>query len=573
MKKSFHNLSIKVSGQAGQGVKSVGLIIAKAIKRCGFNVFGYTEYPSLIKGGINTYQINISNKSQVATTDKIDILLAWESKTVINDIARINKNGIIIHDKDNIKIESPYIKKNSIKVYALDLENTSKKITGSNLMQNTVALGSLWKILNLDKKVLKQVVKETYNKSKEMIDNNLKCIDEGYKLIEVDCDFKLKPKNTFKEKLLITGNEAIALSAIASGVRLYSSYPMTPASSILTYISIHGPKKGMIVKQAEDEITSANMAIGASHSGTRSFCATSGGGFDLMTEAVSFAGIAEIPFVCNISQRPGPATGAPTWSAQGDLNLAVYSSHGEFPKIVIAPADAEEAFYLTSKAFNLADKFQTPVLILTDKMLAESLYSLKKFDDKKVVIDRGLINFKDDKKERYEITKNGISYRWFPGDKLKPFISNSDEHKTNSYSTEISEEIKIMMDKRKLKMETIEKSIPKATVYNKEGKDLKIISWGSNKNTILKAIEMLEEQGISCSFMNINYIYPLNKKDIKQYLLNGKRAVIFECNMTGQLHNLIKKETGIDIKYKKLKYDGRPFFVEEVIQEIKNILK
>ncbi len=580
MSNNNNKLVLKLAGSAGQGIKTAGLIIARALKRSGFMTFGYTEYPSLIRGGHNVYQIEVYDQNITAVSLETDILLALDQPSIVLHYQEIPQGGAIIYDENTIKIEPDLqkeIETRGIKLYPLKLLEVAKNAGGNVLMKNTVALGALWKLLGIDVEHVKALIAETYNKSQEMVDLNTKCLEAGYNEIKNDETYgsNLTPHDEYKDNMIIAGNEAIAMAAIASGVRLYSSYPMTPASSILTYLAEEGPKYGMIIKQAEDEITSANMVIGAYHGGTRAFCGTSGGGFDLMTEALSLSGITEVPFVCVIGQRPGPGTGVPTGTAQGDLNLAIYAGHGDFARIVIAPGDANEAFYLTSEAFNLAEIFQTPTLILSDKMLGESNYSVKPYDMSKITVSRGKIVAPDGNEHlRYEITEDGVSPRWFPGDDISTYHANSDEHNEKGQSTEDAIEIKAMMDKRARKMATIKASLPEPTIYgDQHNAQIKIVSWGSNKNTILAAMQALEAEGIKCSYMHITYMWPLKTETISTYLVdNNNNAIIFESNASGQLAHLIKTETGIDIKHKHLKYDGKPIFVEEIISALKAIV-
>jgi 2-oxoglutarate/2-oxoacid ferredoxin oxidoreductase subunit alpha len=578
-----NRLVVKLAGAAGQGIKTAGVIIAKSFKRAGYKTFSYTEYPSLIRGGHNVYQIEIYDTPMSSVSQETDILLALDQPSITLHWQEIPEGGAIIYDGNTINLTEEQITAiadKKITLYPIKLLELAQQQGGNALMKNTVALGALWKVTGLDLEVIKPVLAETYNKTKEMVDLNLKCLTAGAEAVvlgENKYTTNLSPKDEFKNDIIITGNEAIALGAIAGGVRLYSSYPMTPASSILSTLAEEGPKYGMIVKQAEDEITAANMVIGANHGGTRAMCGTSGGGFDLMTEALSLAGMTEVPFTCVIGQRPGPATGAPTWTAQGDLNLALHAGHGDFPRIVLAPGDAEEAFYLTTEALNLAEKYQTPVLILSDKYLAENNYSVPKFDMKKVTIDRGKLlqpsEFAANQdKLRYELTEDGVSTRWFPGDNVNTFLANSDEHTTKGYSTEESKEMADMMAKRSRKETTIKQALPDPVIYGDPATaDLVVISWGSNKPTILDAMTALKTKGIKIAFMQVTYIWPLKEETIKTFLSQSKKRAILEGNISGQLHKLIWMYTGIEIEHKLFKYDGRPIFFEEAVAFLSDV--
>ncbi len=468
-----------------------------------------------------------------------------------------------------------------VHVCLLRLLELAKASGGSLLMKNTVSLGAVWKVLGLEFEIMSAVIQERFAKKAEVAKINSDCARAGFDAATLVTSYDLTPPevNAAANQIIITGNEALSLGAIASGVRLYSSYPMTPASSILAYLADEGPKYGMIVKQAEDEITAVNMVIGASTAGTRAMCGTSGGGFDLMTEGISLAGILETPLVVVLGQRPGPATGVPTWTTQGDLNLAIHGGHGEFPRIVMAPGDAEEAFYMMNSAHNLADKYQTPVIFMTDKMMGESSYCHPTFDQSKLTIERGklvsgaeLEQYQD--KMRYADSDDGVSARWLPGDAAAPYLANSDEHTERGFSTEESAEIKMMMDKRMRKAATIKTSLPEPIVYgDMANSDVSIISWGSNKGTIIDAMSELEKSGIKVAYLHIQYLWPLRTELLTEFMKQAKYLIALECNFTGQLAGLIKNETGVDIKDRMLRYDGRPFYVEEIVEHVQKIVK
>ena len=571
---------IKIAGAAGQGIKTAGLIIAKSFKRAGFMTFGYTEYPSLIRGGHNVFQIEVYDEHLSSVSEEVDILLALDQTSVNVHYQELSSTGAIIYDENAITIKPEIlteINKKGISIYPVKLMDEATKVGGNALMKNTVALGSLWKVLDMDLKYIKELITETYNKSQEMIDMNIKCLQAGYDNVTTSQKYtsNLTAKDEFKNNIFITANEAIGLGAIAAGVRLYISYPMTPASSILSYLASNGPKYGMVVKQAEDEITTANIAIGAAHAGTRVMCGTSGGGFDLMTETLSLSGMTEIPFVCVIAQRPGPATGLPTWTAQGDLNLAVFGGHGEFSRIVLAISDVNEAFYMVNEAFNLAEMYQIPVLILTDKYLSESNFSVPRYDMSKIEIKRGkIVQEENDKILRYALTDDGVSPRWFPGDKVATFLANSDEHNTKGYSTEDEKIISESMEKRTRKEKTIYKDFPEPTVIgDPASSDLSIISWGSNKGVIMDVINQLTKNGKKVSYLHVKYIWPLKKEVITKFIKGSKNCVIVEGNVTGQLASLIKRETGLEIPKKLLKYNGRPFTYEELLSQLQKLFK
>jgi 2-oxoglutarate ferredoxin oxidoreductase subunit alpha len=326
----------------------------------------------------------------------------------------------------------------------------------------------------------------------------------------------------------------------------------------------------MVEKQVEDEITAIGSTLGAMFAGTRALTATSGGGFDLMTEHISLSGITEVPLVVVIGQRPGPATGLPTWTTQADLMLALHAGHGEFPRIVIAPSDPEDIYYKLQEAFNISEKYQVPVIFLTDKLLAESLYLTNSFDENKVSIERYLVTEDRENLHRYEDTSNGVSPRWNPGTLKTTYVINSDEHDIDGNVIEDSEGAIKMQEKRHRKVEYILKDIPEPEVIkkNEAGEETKykigLIGWGSTKGVMKDVVDSME--GVAA--LSYTYVFPLKVDTLKSFIDKCERVVMIEGNFNSQLGDLIKLETGIDIKDKILKYDGRPFFLDEVIKKL-----
>jgi 2-oxoglutarate ferredoxin oxidoreductase subunit alpha len=395
-------------------------------------------------------------------------------------------------------------------------------------------------------------------------------------------------------KILITGNEAIALGALRAGLKFYAAYPMTPATSILHFLAGHEHQYKIIVKQTEDELAAMNMVIGASVAGARAMCATSGGGFALMTEALGLGGMIETPLVCAMVSRPGPATGLPTWSAQGDLQFILHAAPDEFPRIILAPGDALEAFQLTFAAFNLADKYQVPVLILSDKLLGESYFTVKKdqFEKRDFRIDRGEIisnvksqmskmQIKNQKSnsvfERYEVTDTGISKRSLPGTPNHLFIANSDEHDEFGLSEEDSKNRVQQMSKRMRKLKTIVKdralSLPQW--YGPKKAKITLIGWGSTKGVCLEVLKNFYPAlaGARINVLHFNQLYPLDIKRVQAELSKIKKSVCVEGNYSGQFADYLFGKTGYSVDHKLLKYDGRPWFVEELEADIRGLLR
>ncbi|MBD3280687.1 2-oxoacid:acceptor oxidoreductase subunit alpha [Candidatus Dojkabacteria bacterium] len=586
-------LTIKIAGAAGQGIKSSGLILSKAIKRSGFHVFGYTEYPSLIRGGHNVFQIEVSNEKVGSITKDTDILLALTKESVDIHLSEFDKDGGILIIDEILHLneeQQKLIDKHKVKIFQLPLLELATEAGGSALMKNTVTLGALWKAIGLDLEILQNIVAEVFDKTEEIVKANKGAAENGYNAIEEE--LKLLEKKLGKvEKngldpendLIIGGNEALALGAIASGVKVYSSYPMTPASSILTNLARWAKNSGMLVKQAEDEITAANMCIGANFAGTRALCGTSGGGIDLMSESISLAGMTETPFVAVLGQRHGAATGAPTWTGQGDLNMAINTGHGEFPRLVMSLSDAEDAFTLTAEAFNFAEKFQIPVLLLTEKYIAESFYTVKNFDTGKITIDRGEVidpDSMDGSELRYKLeTESGVSPRWYPGQNNtknensivhSTFIANSDEHDEKGLSTEDEKTIKIQAKKRAKKLKSLHAVLPEPKILgsqNIEKSDIVFITWGSNKNIVEDAMEILAEQGDQVSIVSFTYIWPLKTKTLMRLAGKESQVHVVEQNQKGQLAELIKAQTGLSFENRILRYDSKPFYLEDILEK------
>jgi 2-oxoglutarate/2-oxoacid ferredoxin oxidoreductase subunit alpha len=596
-----NRLAIKIAGAQGRGVDSIGSIVGKALKREGYCVFGYKEYMSLIHGGHTSYQIDVDTVPVRSSLVEVDVLVSMNYQGIARYLRPshhgqqiIREGGYLIHDVSDWKFsdeDAKVVKDRNITVVVLPIENMLKELNAPLILQNTIFTGYLWKILGKDKRILQEMVKERYAKKEKLIPLNLACVERGYDFDPENISVSITlpdPQDDWKKNLLITGNTALSLGAIHAGVRFYSGYPMTPSSSILSYIATKQNETGMVVKQAEDEITAAQMATGAYFMGTRAMTATSGGGFDLMSETLSMIGMTETPMVLVIAQRPGPATGVPTWTTQGDLHLAVHAAHGEFPRCVIAVSDASDAFTLTAEAHNIAERYQIPVIILTDKHIAECLYCIPPYDQSKIRIDRGKLV--TDQKEldalvpedRFRITEDGISKLWHPGARAPGFNANTDEHLEEGTVTEDSVPVKNMMAKRMRKMTVLSSRLPEPELImkGKRGKgkgekdslDILIVGWGSTKGVMEDVLESSEGseglEGLKIGYLHFTYVWPLKTELFENLAKKAKRMILFEGNYHGQLGKLLKQETGISIEEHVLKYDGRPFFYEEVVEAL-----
>lgn len=561
---------IKIGGSAGQGIKSAGLILSKFISRSGFYIYNYSEYPSLIKGGHNMMQINISNEQIKGPSMFTDILIALNQETVYKHKSSMSANGVIIVDeKSHLNVDHL---PTSVRAIPIPLSKLSMEAGGKDMYINTVSLGCVVKILDMDLSIMKSIVKDEYGDG-ETESNNEKALQLGFDFIaqnfphEVGSHFYLKPQNT-QTKMVLNGDEAVAIGAIKSGLKFASIYPMTPITNLMNTLIKYQREYKFILKQPEDEISAINMAIGASFAGVRSLTATSGGGFCLMTEGYGLAGMTETPIVIIEGMRGGPATGLPTWNGQGDLLFILNAHQDEFPRIVLGAGDIIEALSLTMEAFHLADKFQTPVVVILDKNICENEESIHipeiLVQENLYKIDRGKFsNEKLENYQRYQLEEDGVSTRTIPGSG-NFMIANSDEHDAIGFSSETSENRISQMKKRMMKLKSSEKLMKDPDLYGNPNADLTIVSWGSNKGSILQALK---------SYTNVNYIHitwmnPFPKEAVTKLLSSAKNLLLIEANYSGQLGELIRQKTGIEIKDKLLKFDGRPFFVEELENEI-----
>ena len=576
-----NRFSWKVAGAAGDGILNAGLMFAKTCLRGGLHVFATAEYPSLIRGGHNHLDVRIEDEEIYSHVKSVDLLVALNKDSINKHKNKISYGGGIIYDGDELKFDRKEVR-NDIKLYPMPLNKLANQ-AGGKIMRNVVAMGATVALTDFDLDLFNDIIRFNFKKKGDkIIDSNVLAAKLGYDYIRENFDddfrFRLKTRKIAgKDKIFLSGNEAISMGAIKAGCKFFAGYPMTPASSILMTMASQERNFNLVVKHTEDEIAAINMAIGASFAGVRAMTATSGGGFSLMVEGFGLAAQTETPLVVVEAQRPGPATGMATHSGQGDLRFVLHASTDEFPRIIIAPGDVEECFYKTIDAFNLAEKYQLPVIILTDKYLGESFASVEEFDCSNINIDRGKLLTEEDLEKienykRYSITKDGVSPRSIPGQKKGTYVASSYEHDEEGFERE-EEEIRIAMhDKRFRKLEEAKKDIEEPILYGSEDADVTIVSWGSPKGPIKEAMKLLERNGISTNFLQVVFINPFPKGAVTNIINNSKTTVVIENNKTSQLSGIIKENTGLDIDYKVLKYDGRPFSPEDIFVAIKDIM-
>lgn len=537
MEKRF---SIKLSGPAGTGMMQAGETLSKALNRLGFYTLMYPEYPSRIRGGDNHIQVVFSSEKYLAPQEKMDLLLA------------LGKENFEIHDREN-KVNEGY---RGYEGESIGLNKIAEEL-GNYLVLNTAGLGFIWAVLGFDLQVLLEQLSEDFSDKEEIRDLNIKAAEKGYERAREMGEIREKRKiKENREKIInLTGNEALVEGILAAKADFAAIYPMTPINEIIRLLA----KTKIKFLRPEDEIAGINAALGASFAGARSMVATSGGGFALMVEALGMAGIAEIPVVIVLGQRTGPSTGMATFSSQADLNFAIHAGQGEFPRIILAPGDLEECSRLGAEAFNLAEEYQVPVILLTDKYLAESRFSGNETRNK-VEVDRGKLaeNFEDYK--RYQFTADGISPRAFPGQTT--FLTNSYEHDEYGFASDEAENREKMMGKRDRKLKDLKGGVE---VYGKEGARATLAGWGGTKEIILDVLKEFPDY----NFVHFWRPWPF-PKDAKKVLEKAQKVMVVEGNFSGQLSDLIEKETDISVK-RVLKDNGRPFFREELIKKIKNL--
>jgi len=546
-------ISILVGGKAGDGIRQAGHVIARLLNRIGYRIFFYDDYPSLIRGGHNFSIIRASEKRIVAHKETVDVIVALNQDAVNNHKHRLNTGGIILYDSKKAEAEG----------LGIDFMDIVKKFDGKPIMRNTAAIGALAGVLNIEWSVLEKVIKDAVEHE---IDLNLKIAQYAYDRIETPS--KSVPKLDQKALPLVSGNEAIALGAVKAGLNLYIAYPMTPASAILHYLAAHEVELGVVTVHPESEIGVALMALGAAYAGARAMVGTSGGGFALMTEALSLAGQGELPMVIVEAQRPGPSTGVPTYTMQGDLNFVIHAGHGEILRVVLAPGDAEEAFYTAGLAMNLAWKFQIPAFVLSDKHLSESIFSFEA-DLDKVKPEKPLLWNNQGEYKRYLDTQDGISPLAFPGNPSAIIKATSYEHDESGITTEEPETISLMQNKRLRKRKALEDELEKyetVNVYGNPDSQTVLLCWGSTKGACIEVAEALDLKVVQPLILE-----PLPINALKKALSGADKIIDVEVNATGQLAKLISSH-GICIDDMILRFDARPFTVDVLLDNVKEVL-
>ena len=568
--------SIKIGGAAGQGLQTIGDALAKIFARAGFHVFTHQDYESRIRGGHNFYQLRLSDRPVAASRDGIDIVVALDSETITRHSPELTDTGLLICDAGVLKEKNGGEKFMDIPFAQLALEHGN-----SRLVENTVATGAVIGMLGMDTEILFDIIRNAFSrKGEEIIQSNIRAAAAGHSYAISNCQKCLFSTPPVKmPKMLIGGAEGIALGAIASGVKFYAAYPMTPSTGIMNYIAGKAEDFGIIVEQAEDEIAAINMAIGASFGGVRAMTGTAGGGFALMVEGLSLAAMTETPIVIALGQRPAPATGFPTRTEQGDLQFALYAAHGEFPRIVFAPGSPEQAFNLTNKAFDLAEKYQVTSIILFDQYLSDSQWTFEGFDLSKISFRdyrlRGQAFSDLSEYRRHAFTENGVSPLGVPGDSQHVVVTDSDEHDEEGHIVEDAATRKKMLDKRLFKkLPLLRQEVEPPLFYGSKNPEIVLAGWGSSYGLMKEAVDIISGNR-KIAMLHFSEIYPFPataKFHYMDVLRNARISICLENNATGQFARLMKAETGYTFDRMINRFDGRPFTIDELTGEINGFL-
>lgn len=553
------SVSILIGGKAGQGIASIETLLAKGFKRAGFYTFSTKEYMSRVRGGSNTTLIRVSNTAVNAPDFKVDIFVPLDTAAYAHARDRMRHDSILIAKKSDVECDCT--------LYDCDVEALAKEI-GNPIVSNTVAAALVFGLLGCDGEILREIVTESY--SDQLRDWNLQALAVGAKLAHnnAHCRYCIEPHPSSRAAtdFFLSGTEGIGFGAIAGGCNFISSYPMSPSTGVLTFLAKYSRTFGICVEQAEDEIAAFQMGLGAWYGGAAAMSTTSGGGFALMGEGLSLSGMSETPMVVYLAQRPGPATGLPTRTEQGDLELALYSGHGEFPRIVLAPGDPKECFDLARKAFDLADTYQTPVIVMSDQYLADSSFSIGRFriDGKQPL--RPIVQT-DEGYKRYRLTQEGISPRGVPGYGEGLVLVDSDEHTEEGLITESMHVRNEQHGKRLRKAESI-RSEALSPEIDGEG-NIAVVGWGSTKHIIREAVKRLRDERVAS--VHFAWVHPLCASQLAP-LHKAKHILVVENNATGQFAKLLRLN-GVAVHDQILKYDGLPFFVDELAEKLAELLK
>lgn len=583
------DIQVKIGGAAGFGIKAAGQTLARCFVRGGLHTFDLTEYPSLIRGGHNVYQVRVSPEPVYSHVLPVDILVALNQETVAAHRGELVEGGALVYDPATVNLDGVDVA--GLCAVPVPFDEIVEAAGGVKIMRNVAALGAVLGLTGYPLSYLTDSLRAQFaKKAPEIAEQNVAVASAGYERgSHTECGFpvRLSPVEGAPERLLVDGNEAIGLGALAAGLGMYCAYPMTPASSLLHFMAAHDREYGVVVKHTEDEIAAMNMVVGAAFAGTRAMCATAGGGFALMVEAFGFAGVSESAVVVGVFTRPGPATGLPTWTEQSDLRYVLHAAQGEFPRVILAPGDRADAFELAWKAFNLADRLQTPVVLLGDSYLSDNRESVERFDTAAVTIDRGKLIPEGDIEAhpealgeggiylRYKVTDDGVSWRALPHVKGATQVVNSYEHDEYGYGAAGEEAANRLAqnEKRMRKLELARTLVPAPAYFGSppDAADVSLIVFGTTKGPARQAVEWLERDGVKTALMQVVTVWPFPADEVAAFIRASKRTLVVEGNLTGQLEGLIRQECLIPVDDRLHRYDGRPFSPEQIHAKVMEV--
>ncbi len=561
------DITVKIGGEAGQGIQTVGTLMAQVCHKAGLHVMAINDFESRIRGGHSFFQIRISDKPVWAPHHRINLLVALDRRTFDLHCDQLVSDGIVLMAKTAGEEEN---------VLSIPFETLADK-AGGKITSNTVAAGASLAILGAPFEIFKSVLSEQFGKKSDVLKMNLSAAELGYRSVKgVSLNSGFLWDFADPKGRLIDGSRSIALGALAADCRIAAFYPMSPATGVMANMNSFSRDFPVVVEQVEDEIAAINMIIGASFAGVRSMTSTSGGGFCLMTEGLGLAGITETPIVVVNAQRPGPATGLPTRTSQGDLQFVIRAAQDEFPRFVFAPASPAEAYETTARAFRLAEKYQVPAIILVDQFFCDSLYTddgpfpVPETIERFVVGDKDMANAGDYK--RYEVTPSGISPRALPCKGEALVVVSGNEHLEDGHISEDKLNRAAMADKRNAKVAGMLGEMTPPRIFHGNSEIL-LVGWGSTEGVIQEAVAMLQNEGVDAGSIHFNDLWPFPAKATLTLLDQGKKFFVVEQNRTGQLGQLIRQETGLSHAGAILKYDGRPFYPIEVAEGLKKYLE
>jgi len=567
---TFDSLNIVVGGEAGQGLATVGQVLTKSLVKAGYSIVVTQSYQSRIRGGYNSYSVRVSCRHIEAPVERIDILAAFTSQGFHVNRHLVDPSGLIVLADEKIAPDAEAAATLTIAA--------SKDVAHSNVF----AVGVLAALLGLPETPCKEALKDFFsNHHPEALQKNIDSLSQG---LEWGSSRSVEMKRLLtaarpRGLCMMHGNEAISFGAMSAGLKFFSFYPMTPATSVATTLCEHSNTMGFFAEQAEDEIAAINMAIGASYAGAPSMVATSGGGFALMTEGVSLAGMTETPLVIVVAQRPGPSTGLPTRTEQGDLEFVLHAGHGEFPRAIFAPGSVEECFHLTRRAFELAELSRGPVFLLTDQFLADSYRSVEPFDVESLPFVNVCDGLARETKayQPYEITHSGVSPRVLPGladlcvrawSSEQLVVADSDEHTEDGHLTEDLDVRTRMVQKRWRKLNVIREQTIPPIFEGDDDPEILLVCWGSSKGAVREAVAAKRREGVRCAMLHFSQVWPIVSDAVLDLLLKPSRVIGVEANYTGQFCRLLRRETGFEIPERILRYDGLPFTLDYVLERI-----